>query len=92
MVRGARWWALAIVALLGLSVAVGAQEPTEKGRKLLNALTIVECAMGADKLTDLQQSLLERARTQGLLPPYSEGWCIEQGIVPSALMEGGRES
>jgi hypothetical protein len=83
---------LAVAALLGLSVAVGAQEPTEKGRKLLDALTIVECAMGSDRLTEMQRALLDRARSRGLLPPYSEGWCIKQGIVPSALMDGGRES
>lgn len=84
--------ALAVVVLLGASVIVGAQEPTEKGRKLLDALTIVECAMGADQLTQLQRALLDRARKRGLLPAYSEGWCIEQGVVPSALMDGGRKS
>jgi hypothetical protein len=91
MMRPGVFAACAVAAYLALASVVGA-DWSEKGKKLLDALVIVECVMGADTMTGYQRAILDKARKEGALRPYSEGWCIEQGIVPSALMDGGRES
>ncbi len=80
-----------VLAFLAFASVVGAGW-SEKGRKLVDALVVVECAMGAEALTDLQRAILARARREGVTPPYSHGWCLEQDIVPSPLMENDRES
>lgn len=80
-----------VVACLASAPVFGAGW-TDKGRKLLDALVTIECAMGADQLTQLQRDILARARREGVIPAYSEGLCIERDIVPSTLMDGGRKS
>jgi hypothetical protein len=75
------------VTLLLLSTNAAIAE--EDKRTVLWAYIIVECR---DGLNDEVKIVLAELRRRGEIPPYSDAWCIKQGVVPWNLRKDDKES
>jgi hypothetical protein len=79
---------VAVVASAGPVLAGQEKKPLSLDRidERQRAILIVECW---DGLNDRMRALLAYSRMNGVLPPFSQVWCIKNGVVPPEMRKNG---